>query len=150
VLRKNKCFKLIQGYRTYNTVIFTKHRMCYGIQKWTLPRSGFYIPASGKCHKALRIHSLALVSATAQPNRTSYSQMQCLYSVTKFNIFSRCYKNFRIQYTKFRGLWANFKTKTSQLLFYSIHILEAANSVWQELEWALTAAPPVVRNHSVK
>jgi len=33
VLRENKCFKLIQGYTTYNTVIFTKNRMCYRTQK---------------------------------------------------------------------------------------------------------------------
>jgi len=75
VLIENKCFKLIQGYTTYNTVIFTKNRMCYRTQKWTLSRSGFYIPASRKFHKALKIHPMALASATAQPNRTSYNQI---------------------------------------------------------------------------
>ena len=132
-----------------NTINIHQAQMCYGTQKWTLPRSGFYIPACGKFHKALKIHSLALVSATAQPNRTSYSQMQRLYSVTKFSSFSKCYKNFRIQYAKFKGLWANFKTKKSQLLLYSIHSVEAATTLCERKSNGLSHCSSTSSNHTV-
>ena len=101
-------------------------------QKWFL-HTGIW-----KVSQSLKNALTATGVSCSSTQQDILSQMQCLYSVTQFNSFSRCHKNFWIQYEKFGGLRANFKNKKSQLLLYSIHSLDAATTVWQEMEWALS------------